>query len=59
MDFAADDARSSADPGVVAAESQPRIVSIGVASDSHFGDPVAGQSGGYLRGSHRMVNHGR
>ena len=37
--------------------SQPRIVTLGVASDSHFGDQVADQSGGYLRGSHRMVNH--
>jgi hypothetical protein len=41
----------------VAARSQPRIVRLGVASDSHFGDQVTDQSGGYLRGSHRMVNH--
>jgi hypothetical protein len=48
------------DPGVVLpdlARSQRRIVRLGVASGGHFGDQVADQSGGSVRGSHPMVNH--
>jgi hypothetical protein len=39
------------------ARSQTRIVRLGVASASHFGDHIADPSGGYLHDSHRMVNH--